>query len=235
MIIKYIVKIGIEGVIMMYDLVSLSNQNAFSEKQVLDIFEKYGTVKKYGEGESLFNRGEEANGVYYVKNGKIRCYFSFAEGEEFTLLIIKKGLLIGEDTFMTPPKRTFDTEVVTKATLIYMPTHVLISKCMEQEIALYQIMGFFMKKILLLANHLISALQLNGNKKLAFLLLKLYSENDEKLCYTHEQLAIMTGLTRVATTKILNDFEAKGLIKTQYKLVEIISTKGLMDILNNNN
>jgi len=218
-----------------YDSVSLSNQNAFSEKQVLELFEKYGTIKKYGEGEIIFNRGEDAKGVYYVKSGKIRCFFSFAEGEEFNLLIIKKGVLIGEDAFMTPPKRTFDTEAVTKTTLIYMPTHVLLSKCMEQEITLYEIMGFFMKKILLLANHLISALQISGHKKLAFLLLKLYTENEEKLSYTHEQLANMTGLTRVATTKILNDFESKGIIQTQYKLVKIISIKGLMDILNGEN
>lgn len=218
----------------MYDLTSLSNQKDFSEKQLLEIFELYGTKKTYGKGEMIFNRGEDANGIYYLESGKIRCYFSFAVGDEFTLLYINKGLIIGEDAFMNPPKRTFDVEAVTKTTLIYMSTDLLISKCIEQEIALHQLLGFFMKKILLLANHLISSLQLNGDRKLAFLLLKLYSENNEKLHYTHEQLAEMAGLSRVATTKILDDFEADGIVKTHYKLVEIISTQGLINILNNN-
>lgn len=217
----------------MYDLKSLSNQEYFTDSDIVELMKKFGTIKKYGKGEIVFYRGDHANGIYYVSSGRVRGYFSIAPGEEFSVVIVEEGYLIGEDAFMIPPVRTFDAEAMDNLELIYISTDVLIKSCQSEGIALYQLLGLFMKKILLLANNLISSLQLNGNKKIAFLLLKIYADHGTTINYTHQQLAYLSGLSRVVTTRILKEFEELKIVRLHYKRIEILDSNGLIRILNN--
>lgn len=217
----------------MYDLDSLQNRKDFSYDKIVKLFKKYGLRKKYGKNEIIFYRGEKALGVYYVDDGKVRGYFSPDAGEEFTVTILDRGILIGEDAFMTPPTRILDVEALQPSIIYYLDTHTLLSLAAKEEQILQQLIGFFMKKILTLSYQMIASLQMSGRKKLAFLLLEILVQEGGEIAYTHEELAGMTGLSRVTTTSLLKILEQEGAISLKYKKIIIENEARLIEILHN--
>lgn len=215
----------------MYDLESLENRRDFSQQQITALFIKYGIRRSYAKSEIIFSRGEDAHGVFYVKSGKVRGYFSPIAGDEFTVTILGQGILIGEDAFMSPPRRILDVVALRPSVLYYMKTEDLLMLSSEDTVALKELIGFFMKKILTLSYQMIASLQLCGDKKIAFLLLEMNAQEGDIIAYTHEELAGMSGLSRVTATKLLRALEQKGAISLQYKKIMILNRTLLLEVL----
>ena len=93
----------------------------------------------------------------------------------------------------------------------------------------YGYMEFFMKKISLLSSRIFYAQFMKNEEKLACLL---YSETADASCvsYTHEQIAAVTGMSRVSATKIMNGFSEQGLITQEYRKIRVTDRPGLLAI-----
>jgi CRP-like cAMP-binding protein len=71
---------------------------------------------------------------------------------------------------------------------------------------------------------------MKNNEKLAYFL---YTNCVGDLVqYTHEQIALLTGMNRVSVTRLLNSFAEEKLISQHYKEIRILNKKGLANIFN---
>ncbi|WP_083851500.1 helix-turn-helix domain-containing protein [Sedimentibacter sp. B4] len=71
---------------------------------------------------------------------------------------------------------------------------------------------------------------MKNNEKLAYFL---YTNcAGDVVQYTHEQIALLTGMNRVSVTKLLNTFADEKLISQHYKEIKILNMKGLASIFN---
>lgn len=75
-------------------------------------------------------------------------------------------------------------------------------------------------------------------EKVASFLLELTAREDpekdivnQTIPYSHEEISTFIGLSRVTTTKVLNEFQRNGLIKLAYKKVQVLDKKGLSQYL----
>ena len=49
--------------------------------------------------------------------------------------------------------------------------------------------------------------------------------------YTHEEISTIVGLSRVTTTKVLNEFQKKGYIKIEYKKITVLNKEALSKLI----
>ena len=90
----------------------------------------------------------------------------------------------------------------------------------------------------LLSTRLKCAVTYNRYEKVASFLLELTSEDDvEKgivnhtLPYTHEEFSTYVGLSRVTTTKVLNEFQEKRFVDLDYRKIKVLNREGLANII----
>ena len=216
----------------MYSFDEIDTVNNFKYDKIADIIIKYGSKQKFDAGEIVYYYGDDAKGIYYVYSGKLRGYYSNENGEEQTVIVIANELLLGEDTFTTPPKRVLSIDAASESVLYYIDRNKLINICMKDVEAMTQLLALITKKIVVFLNGLSAVQQYTAKKKLALYILQMCVASTDTLDFTHERIAALIGVSRVNVSKMLSEFEEKRYIKVGYKQIELINRDGLFNVLN---
>ncbi|MEA4815344.1 MAG: helix-turn-helix domain-containing protein [Lachnospiraceae bacterium] len=137
---------------------------------------------------------------------------------------------MGEEVFSETHLRIVNADAVTNIVFYCMDGKSLLSVCVQNNVNLEILLSFFMKKITLLSSLIFYSQFMKNDRKIAYYLYSNFKMGKKTIYYTHEQIAETTGMNRVSATKILNDFEKKGLIELNYKYIHILKEKELEDI-----
>ncbi|MCM3629090.1 Crp/Fnr family transcriptional regulator [Paenibacillus glycanilyticus] len=178
------------------------------------------------------------DGLFFLKEGKLRLYRENLEGKQFTVGILSKGNIFGEiDTFSFGTKglyietmdETLICSVPKKAFEDFLSERPLLSLKMLTELS----------KILKERDEMLEKLTLGDvQDRILHLLLKLserFGVEDEgkvriDLQLTHQEVANMVGATREAVSGILKKLMKDGVINTGRKSISIYPIK-VADIL----
>ncbi len=195
--------------------------------------------KEYRKGEIIFFEGEQGEGLFIIKSGKVKFVKMTEDGKEQILHILKKGDIFAEVVL-------FD-DVGYPATAVAMEkTKVGLVKSIEMEKLILKESGIGIKimkeinKRLRRAQEKIRNFGLkNTSSRLAHILIYLveeYGKNREdkiqiQLNLTQEDLANMIGASRETVSRILNEFERAELISTSRKKLVINDFKKLEEMV----
>ncbi|MEL7649912.1 MAG: Crp/Fnr family transcriptional regulator [Sedimentibacter sp.] len=205
-------------------------ENTNIELNVAEIFKLYGQAHKYSPGEIIFQKGDSTDKIYYIIKGRVRTYCLNECGDEITLFYVDENQLIGSESLSSIQKRKISVDSVTDVHLYSIDASLFLEKCIKNKVSILNLMEFFINKIIVLSNYICCNRFMKNNEKLAYFLYA--NSSSDVVQYTHEQIALLTGMNRVSVTRLLKSFAEKNLISQQYKEIRILNMKGLADIFN---
>ena len=197
-------------------------------------FEQAGITRTIPPGGLIYMQGEPSGTIYLIKKGRVRIYYIADDGREVTLAVAGAGRLIGDSSFLAQSSRPTTVSAVPEVQLISCTTKSLMPYLMQSEelcLILFQLLTDT-------CNYLCSQVRrltlYNRHQKVAsFLLDETETPNPDRgiigstLPYSHEELAICVGLSRVTVTKILNEFCDAGYIELGYRKITVTGRAGL--------
>lgn len=205
-------------------------ENKDAELKVAEIFRLFGQPQKYSPGEIIFQKGDSTDKIYFVEKGRVRTYCLNERGDEITLFFIDENQLIGSEPLSNIQKRKVSVDSVTNVQLYSIDANEFLEKCIKNKVSILNLMEFFNNKIIILSNYICCNRFMKNNEKLAYFL---YTNcSGDTVSYTHEQIALLTGMNRVSVTRLLNSFSEERLISQYYKEIKILNMKGLANIFN---
>ena len=188
--------------------------------------------RSYPAGSTIFYEGEEGQGVYFLKKGRVKALKSNTEGEEQILEIMQAGDVFGEVVL-------FGIEEYPATTVAMEDTDVLFLSRSKFKEYFYQNpeigWGMLHEMAIKLRNaqSKIKNLGLRDTKgRVATLLLNLYrkhgDENNEfTLELNRQEMASLLGTTRETVSRTLSEFRNEGLIELDGNRVKIKDLDGL--------
>lgn len=200
------------------------------------LFEEVGTEFLIRAGQVLYMQGDRSSNLYLVKSGRVRMFYISESGKEITYRIIGEGQLIGEAAFLSHLQQA-TISAVTDTALITCPIQSLypyISKHSELNRGIFELLT---ENYTALCNQ-IKRLTINDSaKRVASYLLDLTKQDqkdlgiiDHTLPYTQEELAVCLNLHRTTVARVLSDFSKRGLVRLQYRKIQILDREGLRAI-----
>lgn len=197
-----------------------------------ELFLKYGRPKRLSAGQQIFMKGSPAEEIYYLREGKVRAYLLYPDGTERTLCFVERGNLVGEEAVAMPPVRIVCTDASTDCLMYGMSGDTLLSGCAGEAESLPELMALFMKKIELLSSWIFYAQFTQNSAKLACFL---YSNSDQSgpVRYSQEQIAAVTGMSRVSVSNCLGELSERGLVKCGYRCITVLDRQGLRERFGN--
>src|SRR5690606_25015052 len=72
-------------------------------------------------GETLFEQGEESDGLYIVITGIVRIFLTAVDGREATISLLEDGEMIGEISLLDGLPRSAGAAALTETKLIFIP------------------------------------------------------------------------------------------------------------------
>lgn len=211
----------------------MDNVGAFYDE--LEALLAISRVRRYQNGQIIYMQGEKSRYFYFVERGRVKVSIFTASGSEKILAIQEKNTFFGESgAFDRFPY--FATATALEESDIHVisvdDTEALINT--HPRVSLL-IVTAIIRKLRLLGLQVEDLSFLDAQRRVAHILLKLMQEVGEpaaagtliKKKITHEDLANITGLSRVTVTNVLNHLDRLKLITKGRRKYTIIDPERL--------
>jgi CRP-like cAMP-binding protein len=214
-------------------LSQISMFEALPQEDFMEIDRMTSLLSNLRKGKLIQTPDTFREGLYFVKEGKLRLYKISSEGKQFTLAILGKGNAFGEvDSFSFGTRDVF-IECIENTVLCSMGKEQFenfIASRPQLALKFLKVLSDWLKE----RDHLLEKLALGDLKeRVLHLLLKLseqfglegggYRKIDLPL--THQEIANMIGATRESVTVILNELVKEGVIRTGRMSIEVRQDK----------
>ncbi len=209
---------------------SLSSEMDSQAQKILD---SITPCKKYEKGQIIYHQGDLGDSFYYLKKGKVSVFMTSSDGLEKTLNTASSGEILGEAAFFDKLPRVSSAKAVENSELVIIDKNRLIELIRKHPNLAMELLEIQAKRIRLLSSQIDSMAFLQADARIAQLLLQYKTSINGKLFVnlTHEEIGSMAGVSRVTVSKILNVFVKKGMVKTNYRQIEILSTALLEELI----
>lgn len=172
--------------------------------------------------------------LYLISRGRVRMFFIGKDGNEVTYQIIGERQLFSESAFLSHTARPATISAVTETTLIsceFRQLSVYLGQSKELSQVILSLLAdnyqFLCRQVRRLSIY-------NRFQRIASYLLDQSEPGNDGigvskgiLPYTHEELGVCLNLNRVTVTRLLNEFQKKGLVELERKRIRIINREGL--------
>jgi CRP-like cAMP-binding protein len=193
---------------------------------------------KLRKGVKLFSQGVKADGIYFIKAGKVRVTVISAQGKQAVLAVLGPRDFLGEGCLAGDSVRTSTATSVGLSTVFRIEKRAMLQALHRQPEFSEKFMASLLVRHVNLEEGLCDQLFNHSEKRLACVLLKLarFGQHDKlpntKVPgLTHKMLAEIVGLTRSRISFFMNKFRKLGLIDYKGDRDIIVRTELLTDVV----
>ena len=215
------------------------NEDSFREVLSPEDFDKYLMTRQtliFHKGETIFEDGDTAKGVYFIRKGTAKLSKQGVYGKEQILRFIKEGDLIGYRSLLCGENLQAKAEAMVELEATFLPAetffHLLevdpkLSFVMLQKIAFE--LGESSNTVTFLA-------QKTVRERLAEILLLLEQklgtdpEGFIKISLTREEIANLIGTATESAIRLISEFKQDGLIEVEGRNIKILSRDKLIKL-----
>ena len=196
---------------------------------VREIFEQYGVKRKYHAGEVLQAKGTLSAQAGFLVKGQLRTFCLGPSGDEISLFYLGPGNLFGSNALIDHPKVMVSVAAISPAEAYLLSADRFWTHWQESGFPPQDLMAHFIRRITLLSDYICCSHFLEDDKRVAYFLHTCCASSGPSIPYTHEQIAAITGMSRVSVTRILKQFREAGILRQAYRRIEILDQQRLRE------
>jgi CRP/FNR family cyclic AMP-dependent transcriptional regulator len=186
---------------------------------VLDAVDGARTNLKVSEGKTVFEQGEAADAVFYIKSGRIQLNVVSDQGKEGVIALLGPGEYFGEGCLGHQPVRLASAVATAASALVKIDRVTMAHLLREKADFSKQFTAFLVSRTIQVEADLVDQLFNSSEKRLARLLLLLANYNNDGVLHpivpriSQDVLAARVGTTRARINFFMNKFRKLGLIE----------------------
>ena len=215
------------------------NEESFRETLSAKDFEKYVSAKqtlKFHKGETIFEDGENAKGVYFITKGTAKLSKQGVYGKEQILRFIKTGDLIGYRSRLCGEDFQAKAEAMTELEATFLPSDIflhLLEVDSKLAFVMLQKIAFELGES---SNTVTFLAQKTVRERLAEILLLLEQklgtdpEGFIKISLTREEIANIIGTATESAIRLISEFKQDGLIEVEGRNIKILNHEKLIKL-----
>ncbi len=178
---------------------------------------------EYQPHELIIEQGQKGDSAYIIFSGNAKVYTLSVEGKEIPLNLIREGDLCGEMALFDGEPRSASVEALTHIKALRITKEELFSVLDTHVDITHKLLATLSRRIRLIDSAVEDLHTTNTVERTLHVLMSLKSSfNTSDIPLTHEELALLTGITRPRLTEALHTLEAEGKILLSHKNIHIL-------------
>ncbi len=190
-------------------------------------------VRRCRRGDALYRAGDPPGGLYGLIEGGVGVELSPGDREPYIGTFARPGFWIGEASVLTRGPRFVGIRATRDSLLAYLPIPQWDAIVRSDPEAWRWFAALTLRNCLLAVSIADALMTPGAAERMAAIILILSSRGAPALPATidvsQEDLARMANLSRSSAGRVLQTFEAEGLIENTYRRVRVIDDAGLRD------
>jgi CRP/FNR family cyclic AMP-dependent transcriptional regulator len=203
-------------------------ESSFS-KEWIARFEDYAVPKSYSKGTLIFSQGDESDGMFVIREGKVKVFMSDENGKEMLIDILGPGEIVGEVSSLDGQPRTASVAAMAN-------TQVAKISLQEFQRFLEENSGLALEIIRVLASRVrdhatsINNLAFKNVYGRVIWLLEKHAEDNKDGTYTanrkftQQDIADMVGSSREMVSRVISELVKGEYISIDHKIITILRT-----------
>jgi CRP/FNR family transcriptional regulator, cyclic AMP receptor protein len=208
---------------------AISSEQAFDVGRFLDSSSET-ILSKFQKAECIFAQGDQADSVFYIREGKVKLIVVSNKGKEATIGVIGTGDFCGEGCLAVEPVRFLTATAMTSSSVLRIPRNCFLRLLNGNNEFSAAFTKFLVSRTLRVQQDLVDQRFHPSEYRLARLLVSLSTGPGRIPRISQETLASMVGTTRSRISFFLNKFKKAGLIEYSGG---IRINQGLADLVRN--
>jgi len=212
----------------------LSGMPLFSglEAECLTRLAGHCRMLSFERGETVFRKGDEADGFYYVFDGKVKLFFVSERGSEKVVEVMAPGMTFGEAVmFINKPYPVF-AETMAPSHLLFVQREGLLEAMQHHEqMALRLLSGLSRRMHAMIASMEAVCVLSSRERVVGYLLNELESRESAviELAATKAVVASTLNLTPETFSRIVHGLEKEEIIRIQGRRIEVLDPHRLRE------
>ena len=195
-----------------------------------ELFVKYGVRRQYRSGEVLLEKGALSAQAGFLVKGQLRTFCLGPSGDEISLFYLGPGNLFGSSALVYHAKVMVSVSAISPAEVYLLAADRFWKLWQEHGYPPQDLMAHFVRRITMLSDYICCSHFLEDDKRVAYFLHTCCASSGPSIPYTHEQIAVITGMSRVSVTRILKQFREAGILRQSYRRIEILAPQRLSEV-----
>ena len=175
----------------------------------------------FRKGQTLFSQGDPVTHVHVIEQGRVRLVLLSEAGHEKHMAIVGTHGMVGECSAFLDGRQSV-TAVACSDVVTRQVDRARLQHCMESDPAcMRQVLWLMNVKLRVLANQNLLLSQATAAQRVIHHLVQLAGTYGEpqpggiaiRISFTHQEMANITGLSRVMTSNVLIQLQEQGLIE----------------------
>ncbi|KWI56789.1 hypothetical protein WT72_14580 [Burkholderia pseudomultivorans] len=196
-----------------------------------------GRRRKYHKGATIYRQGELGFTFYFLLSGRVQVSIFQNDGAEFILEVMGRWSMFGESPAIDGHSRIATAIAVEDAELLEFDIRIIegaIPSHPELAMSLLRVIALKQRILASRIQYLALPKPEMRIRELLVRLSDLYGEKHDDhtlitIALTHEQIAAMTGATRVTVTRALKRLADIGAIEIRQRRIRVIDPSRLLD------
>lgn len=201
----------------------------------LENLDQHKITKHFPRGQSLFQEGSQAPGLYCIRTGKVKLFKTGSQGKEIILGIVKSGDVLGFRSVLMNEPYSRNAEVLEDAQICFIEKDFftkLIQKSPDLAFDVIREMGQELEATEGRISDFLNTDVRTRFIRLLLMLQKSYGVKDTSgtllnIRLTRQEMGEMVGAAPETIIRILSDLESEELISMDGKKIKIRNTDGL--------
>jgi CRP/FNR family transcriptional regulator len=202
---------------------------------------KSSNPKKYKANQVVYIQGERSQRFYFLRKGKVKISIFREDGSEKILAIQEDNTFFGESAAFDDQPYFATATILEPSEVYHIHRDDLLKMVKKMPSIASMLICALIRKMRLLAFQVEDLSFLDAQKRIVHILLTLGLElgvkKEEGLRIqkriTHNDVAQLTGLSRVTVTNVLNYLERLNLIKKSRCMLTLVDQEKLHNLLGN--
>jgi CRP-like cAMP-binding protein len=223
-----------------YNKYSFDNQGLLSglSDHVYKRLIGHRTVASIKSGDSIFNEGDEPEGVYRVLNGKVKKFTATNFGTDHIFYVCRENEYLGYHAILSQELYSDSAAALTDCEIEFIPkndfqyavdkSHLLSQRLLK---SLSHEFGVFLNATKLLAKHTVRE-RTAINLLILDYKFKTDSNTETTIRVNRDDLSSMVGTAKESLVRMLKDFKQEKLITTNGRSIYILDHEGLLKASN---
>jgi CRP-like cAMP-binding protein len=176
------------------------------------------TVAEYSTGRDIFQQGQSADSIFYLRQGKVKLSVISQQGKEAIVATLSAGEFLGEGSLAGQPLRMSTATAVSECSLYRIEKAVMTRILHEKHEISELFVAHLLSRNIRYEADLVDQLFNSSEKRLARILLLLAHFGKESRAepvlpgVSQDSLAQMVGTTRSRVSHFMNKFRKLGFI-----------------------
>jgi len=213
----------------------LENINLFSglTEEEAEQLSRTSRLSRVSKNDPIYMQGDPSNTVYFLSQGMVKISRINPEGRKLTIDLIEPGNFFGELSLAGERERRNFAEALENSVYCEIQKDHLESFLAQRPDIAIKLLKVIGDSRLTMENLLEDMTFMDVPARVTSLLLK-YAENDlVRIPLTHQEIADLTGSTRVSVSRAIARLRNDGLIETGGDRIRLIKNVELQELVHN--